>query len=150
MSFRFAAQILQNSHVILANLGTKSTKVHNLGTEQILIIHPLPRDGVLITQDDAKFLNAYSISEELEATLKGRLKLSKRITHAWVSGNKFFYWDRFGDANSVILEDLYNAPEYQEPEKGQNPTMDTTFQTIESGNFSTLTSCATVNLNLTG
>ena len=44
MSFRFAAQILQNSHVVLANLNTKATKVHNLGTEPILIIHPLSRD----------------------------------------------------------------------------------------------------------
>ena len=116
MSFRFAAQILQNSHVILANLNTKATKVHNLGTEPILIIHPLSRDHMLITQDDAKFLNAYQVSEDLETTFRGRIKLSKRITHAWVAGQKFFYWDKFGDANSVNLQDLYNAPEYKEVE----------------------------------
>ena len=136
--------------MVLANLHSKATKVHNLGTEPIIVIHPLSRDRMLITQDDSKFLNAYEVSEDLETTFKARIKLSKRITHCWISGSKFFYWDKFGDANSVNLADLYGAPEYKEVEQGENLTLDTAFQTIESGNFSTLTSFSAVRLDLHG
>jgi hypothetical protein len=148
MSFKFGAQILQNSHIVLVNLATHASKVQALGTEPLNFIHPVSTDGILLTVDDSKFLNAYTVTEDLQAVFKSKLKLSKKISHGWVAQQKFYYWDKFGEANSVKLEDLYNAPEYVEVEEGENFILDVSFLTNESGNFSTLTTMAKIRLDL--
>jgi hypothetical protein len=102
----------------------------------------------LLTVDEQKFLNAYDVAEDLTASFKARLKLSKKLTHGWVSGDKFYYWDKFGDVYSLKLESLLNAPEYKEVPEGENFILDTSFLTHESGNFCTLTAFNTLNLNL--
>jgi hypothetical protein len=74
-------------------------------------------------------LSAYDISESLETTFKSKLKLTKRLTHGWVSGERFYYWDKFGDIYSLSLEDLYKAPEYKETPEGENEILDKSFLT---------------------
>lgn len=150
MSFRFGAQILQDSHIVLVNLANQVSKVHNLGTEALNFIYPLSQDKILLTVDEQKFLNAYSVTEDLSTEFKARLKLSKKLTHGWVAGERFYYWDKFGDIYSLKLEDLYNAPEFKEVTEGENFILDKSFLTQESGNFSTLTSFNLLKLNLTG
>lgn len=147
---KFAAQILQDSHIVLANLSTKATKVQNLGITDLSFVYPLSQDKILLTFDQQKFLSAYNVSDSLEASFKSKLKLTKKLTHGWVSGDRFYYWDKFGDVYSLSLEDLYSAPPFKEVKEGENEILDKSFLTQESGNFSTLTSFNTLRLNLAG
>lgn len=148
MALRLGAQILQDSNVVLINLASKASKVQILGQETLSFIYPL--NNMLLTVDEQKFLSAWTVAEDLTASFKSKLKLSKKLTHGWVSGQRFYYWDKFGDIYSLSLEDLYNAPEFVPAKVGENAILDTSFLTQESGNFSTLTAFSKLTLNISG
>jgi hypothetical protein len=148
----FAASLLQDSKVLLVNLTTKANKVIDLALKTPLTwVYPI--DDKLLTTDEDKNLSIFKLNiENFEFHQLNQIKLTKRLTHGWVDSGKIYYWDKYGDVNSVVMDDVINFVEnsqelddqadedVMEPEEVQRlKRPDVDLITHESGNFSTLT-----------
>ena len=101
----FGVSIIQDSKVLLVNLAKKTSKVVELNLANLNFAWPL--NSQLIVSDDQKYLTLFDLkADPIEAEFIAKFKLPKRLTHGWVSNSKVYYWDKFGDCNSVEIQTI--------------------------------------------
>lgn len=152
---------LQDTKILLYNHLTKTSRISTPFPEAedtqedqttsksttIVLSHALNSKNFLIT-NSKKELILYKITDEesLKYEIEGQIILPKKPTHYWVHKSKFYYWDKFGDVNSVQISDIKGKrpedntkPELIEEDGNVNPRPNKDIVLHESGNFCTLT-----------
>lgn len=144
----YSACILQDTKIFLYNQTTKESKTLSLSTEEapITLSHVINKSELLISTKK-KDLFLYKINEDLTLNLQGQIILPKRLTHSFVYKNRFYYWDKFGDINSLDIDDIRGKgpednmnPGLVKEDGNSNPRPNKDLIVHESGNFCTLTS----------
>lgn len=127
MSTHLKASIIEKNLISIVDTVLSKSRVHTLTTEQVTTCHITPT-GHLVVSDIEKYLRVYSIQEDLNISEKGNLFLPKKVTHSWIDGSRLFFCDKYGDINSVDVDEI------RELKEGEDAQIQ-----LETGNFCTMT-----------